>query len=189
MLATRQRCAVESQCKISRRSRLKSPPHSEQRASFRETSYFSRYMSLMVSRSIWSPEKQKCHQVSPSQSETLFFFSNVLPIWSPFVPHLFQWPVFAVRSEYTTYTPSLSGPDGSGDPWEGHAFSKLHCLTRDRDSETLRGLLHAAISLMPWSGKPVMPLHLSWPNSVLAGPVIEPWCNCNKLILLQGPLL
>lgn len=34
------------------RRRLKSPPHSESRASFRVTSYFSRYMSFTVSRSI-----------------------------------------------------------------------------------------------------------------------------------------
>lgn len=44
-----------SQCRMAMRRRLKSPPHSESRASFRVTSYFSRYMSFTVCRSsCWS---------------------------------------------------------------------------------------------------------------------------------------
>lgn len=47
------------QWQIAKRRRLKSPLHSSLRASFRDTSYFSRYRSLMVSKSncrqhIWS---------------------------------------------------------------------------------------------------------------------------------------
>lgn len=44
-----------SQCRMAMRRRLKSPPHSDSRASFRVTSYFSRYMSFTVCRSsCWS---------------------------------------------------------------------------------------------------------------------------------------
>lgn len=39
------------QWQMATRRRLKSPLHSSFRASFRDTSYFSRYMSLMVSKS------------------------------------------------------------------------------------------------------------------------------------------
>lgn len=45
------RFSVHSQWQMAKRRRLKSPLHSSFRASFRDTSYFSRYISLMVSRS------------------------------------------------------------------------------------------------------------------------------------------
>lgn len=62
------------QWSISIRRRLKSPPHSELRASFRVTSYFSKYMSLMVSKSTWKWKRKY------NFSFMISFFCDIKPI-------------------------------------------------------------------------------------------------------------
>ena len=80
---------------------------------------------------------------------------------------------------------------------ERYVFSMPHAC--DRDSEVPGVLLHAAISIPcptsphPRNGEPIMTLHVSQPNSALAGLGIEPRplvCNCKELKLqLQVPCL